>query len=82
MVIFTGEPFDTFLFLSVNTPYMVQTEHMTPWGLVPVTVQPIGYFLEIPSIVLMEFTNDIIQLLLVRGIRGCPEVRTGKLNPK
>jgi hypothetical protein len=82
MVIFTGEPLDTFIFLYIDRPDMILIEHLSPWGLIPVTVQPIGYSFEIPSIFFMKFTDDIIQLLLVRGIWGCPEVGTGKLNPK
>ncbi len=61
---------------------MVLLESLPSGCLIPVPIQPVGYLFEVPPIIVMEFTDDIIQLLLVRSVGGYPQVGTGQFNQK
>ena len=58
------ESFDTEVLFTVYRPRMGMGECMTPRGFISVVNQPITNLFEVPSIVIVELTNNVVDLCL------------------
>jgi len=65
MRVLPTEPLNTSVFLLIDTPYVILTEHLTPRGQISIIVQPRGYLYEIPPITFVKSFNDLKYPLLM-----------------